>query len=106
MIEDRAKNASERAQTAEYQQRIARKQSNDKNRQQKSRLKYILGGLILKYFPELSEIAPENTQAELQEQLQDIESLLAFLSDRRDLVQQLQTDANIKFQSAREEDNV
>ncbi|OUN22901.1 hypothetical protein B5G34_05740 [Flavonifractor sp. An82] len=94
MTEERTKNASERAQAAEHQRRTAQKQANDNKRRQEDRLKYILGGLVLKYFPELSEIVPGRTQAETKEQFQHIEVLLSYLSNRRDLVQQLQADAS------------
>lgn len=94
MTEERTKNASERAQAAEHQRRTAQKQANDNKRRQEDRLKYILGGLVLKYFPELSEIVPGRTQAETKEQFQHIEVLLSYLSNRRDLIQQLQADAN------------
>lgn len=100
MIEDRTKRASERAQAAEHQQRVAQKQASDKRRQQEDRLKYILGSLVLKYFPELREIVPGNTRAETQEQFRDVEVLLTFLSNNRDLLQRLRTDVSSKIQTA------
>lgn len=99
MIEDRTKRASERAQAAEHQQRVAQKQASDKRRQQEDRLKYILGSLVLKYFPELGEIVPGNTRAETQEQFRDVEVLLTFLSNNRDLLQRLRTDVSSKIQT-------
>lgn len=105
MIEDRIKRASERAQAAEHHQRVTQKQANDKKRRQEDHRKYILGGLVLKYFPELNEIAPGNTRAKAQEQFQDVEALLAYLSDRRDVLQQLQAEASARPQLSSEEVN-
>ena len=56
------------------------------------RLKYTLGGLILKYFPELKEIVPGNTQAETQERFQPVETVLAALAGRRELIDQLRNE--------------
>lgn len=100
MIEERIKNANERTQAMERQQRAIQKQDSDKKRRQEDRLRYVLGGLVLKYFPELREIVPGNTRAETQKQFQDVEVLLVFLSNNRDLLQRLQTDASIKVQFA------
>ena len=100
MIEERMENARERIQAVEYQRRVAQKQASDSRRRQEDRLKYILGSLLLKYFPELSEIVPRSTQAETQEQFHDIEVLLAYFSNRRDLVHRLQTEARAMTQSA------
>lgn len=105
MIEDRTKRASERAQAAERHQRETQKRANDEKRRQEKRREYILGGLVLKYFPELNEIAPGNTRAKAQEQFQDVEALLAYLSDRRDLLQQLQAEASARPQLSFEEVN-
>ena len=92
MIEERIKNADERTQAMEYQRRVAQKQVSDKKRQQEDRLKYTLGGLILKYFPELKEIVPGNTQAETQERFQPVETVLAALAGRRELIDQLRNE--------------
>lgn len=94
MIEERIKNADERTQAMEYQRRVAQKQVSDKKRQQEDRLKYTLGGLILKYFPELKEIVPGNTQAETQERFQPVETVLAALADRRELIDQLRNEVS------------
>ena len=102
MIEERLKQASQRAQVAEHQHRVAQKQSNDNKCRQEKRIKYIIGGLVLKYFPKLGEIVPGRTQAEIQEQFQHIEVLLSYLSEQHDLVQKLQTDASISAQLASE----
>ena len=91
-IEERIKNADERTQAMEYQRRVAQKQVSDKKRQQENRLKYTLGGLILKYFPELKEIVPGNTQAETQERFQPVETVLAALAGRRELIDQLRNE--------------
>lgn len=96
MIEERIKNADRRTRSMEHQRRLAQKQANDNKRKQKDQLKYILGGLVLKYFPELSEIVPERTETETQERFRHIEVLLSYLSNRRDLVQQLQDNASSK----------
>ena len=93
-IEERVKNSDERTKAMDHQRRLAQKQANDSQRQQKNRLKYILGGLVLKYFPELSEIVPENTQVEIQMQFQHIEMVMAALADRRELIDQLRDEAS------------
>ena len=92
-IEERIKNADERTRAIEHQRRLAQKQANDSKRQQKNRLKYILGDLLLKYFPELSEIVPGNAQVETQMQFQYIEAVMAALADKRELIDQLREEA-------------
>lgn len=96
MIEDRTKNAERRIQDLEHRRRIAQKQANDNKRRQENLLKFFLGGLVLKYFPELSEITPGNTPEETQEKFQHVETILAALADRRDLVNLLQEEAHEK----------
>ena len=93
-IEERVKNADERTKAMEHQRRLAQKQANDSKRQQENRLKYILGGLVLKYFPELSEIIPGNAQVEIQIQFQHIETVIAALADKRELIDQLREEAS------------
>lgn len=94
MIEERIKNSNVRAQSAEKQQRVLQKQASDRQRQQENHLKYLLGGLVLKYFPKLCEIDSSETQEEMQERLQPVETILAVLAARPDLVQRLQDEAD------------
>lgn len=88
MINERLKNASQRAEKAERQQRIAQKQEDDLRRKQEERRKYILGGLILKYFPELNTIDPGKTKAETCEAFKYVDAFLQNLSSRSELVQE------------------
>ena len=106
MIEERMKHAEKRAKAAEHQRRVAQKQVQDCRNKQVNRLKYTLGGLVLKYFPALSEIETGETQAEIQKQFQPVEAVLSVLASRPDLVRSLQEEAGIRAQAILESPDV
>lgn len=95
-IEQRTQNARQRIDDSERQERRAMRQAQEAQRKNDNRRKYIIGELVLQYFPALKEIEPGNKPHEDCEQLQAFEAILAALADSPDLMQELRERANQK----------
>lgn len=93
-IEQRTQNARRRIEDSEYQERRDARQAQEAQRKNDNRRKYIIGELVLQYFPALQEIEPGNNPHEDCEQFQGLEAILAALADSSDLMQELCERAN------------
>lgn len=80
-MEERQKNASERAKQFEQQQRKTQRQTKAAQKKKDERRKFIVGELVIQYFPKLLEIDPGTTQEETQKRFQNFAVFLEVLSN-------------------------
>ena len=80
-MEERQKNASERAKQFEQQQRKTQRQTKAVQKKKDERRKFIVGELVIQYFPKLLEIDPGTTQEETQKRFQNFAVFLEVLSN-------------------------
>lgn len=92
-IEERLKKASQKAETAEKQQRIDKRNARVAERKKDQCRNYRLGELVTKYFPEAREIEPANSRAEDAVRFAEVEKFLAVLASKPDLLKELRAEA-------------
>lgn len=80
-MKERQKNASERAKQFEQQQRKTQRQTKAAQKKKDERRKFIVGELVIQYFPKLLEIDPGTTQEETQKRFQNFAVFLEVLSN-------------------------
>ena len=80
-MEERQKNASERAKQFEQQQRKTQRQTKAAQKKKDERRKFIVGELVIQYFPKLLEIDPGTTQEETQKRFQNFSAFLEVLAN-------------------------
>lgn len=80
-MEERQKNASERAKQFEQQQRKTQRQTKAAQKKKDERRKFIVGELVIQHFPKLLEIDPGTTQEETQKRFQNFSAFLEVLAN-------------------------
>lgn len=104
-IEERQKNATERITQLEQQQRKAQRQTNAAQKKKENHRKFIVGSLVIQYFPALLEIEPGTTNEENQERFKYVEAFLEALANSPHL-HELQNEASQRCETALFESNV
>ena len=102
-LQERLEIAGQKVKNIEHQQRAAEKQAKDKLRKKDDHRKYIIGGLVLKYFPDLRDIEPETTSDENKERFKHVEAFLVALAGKPEIIQELQAEADARLQLASED---
>ena len=102
-LQERLEIAGQKVKNIEHQQRAAEKQAKDKLRKKDDLRKYIIGGLVLKYFPDLRDIEPETTSDENKERFKHVEAFLVALAGKPEIIQELQAEADARLQLASED---
>lgn len=93
-IEERTQNASRRAADNEHKQRAANREARKSQEKQAQRRSYIIGRLVIEYFPELLDIEPSRSEDENRARFSHVEDFLQVLSSDYDLVQELKKRAD------------
>ena len=92
-IEERTENARQRIEESKRQERMAARQARDAQRKKDSCRKYIIGELVMQYFPALREVDVGDNQQENRERFQELEAILALLAESPELMNQLRDKA-------------
>ena len=92
-FEERLKNADERTERALQQQRVDKRIEREKLNKVNSRRSHIVGGIVCKYFPEVTEIEP-GTDEENEIRFAKIERIMKVLSDDVDLMNEIKERAD------------
>ena len=93
-IDERTENAANRAKKAEHQQRVKQKELQDAQRKREQHLKFIVGGMVCKHFPEILDIDPGRTKDENASRFAFMEAFISALANDHSLVQMLKERAN------------
>ena len=88
-IEKRTQHAQQQLEESEHRQRSAEHRIQQEQHKADSRRKYIIGELVLQYFPELRQLESAQTQAQTRQNFQPLELFLAALAGSPDVVQEL-----------------
>jgi len=83
----------ERLEQKKRQKRAQEKRDQEKSRKEDTRRKIVIGGIVLKYFPELSELAPQRSNADNDIEFASLANLLSVLATDKELVDQLKAKA-------------
>lgn len=92
-IEKRAENASRHAADNTYKQRVTERKTRKSQEKQDQQRNYIIGELVVKYFPDLVKIEPGRNSDENAARFSLVETFLQVLSSDYDLVQKLKKQA-------------
>lgn len=95
-IEKRAQDAKYKFDQSKYAERKANRQAQEEQRKMEDRIKFIIGDLVLKYFPALRQVELAQTKAQICQNLQPFELLLAALVDSPDLMEELRDRAKLR----------
>lgn len=88
------------AKTSEKLEQLKRRKKAQEQREQKkaraedTRRKIIIGGIVLKYFPELAEFHPQRNNADNNLEFAPLANFLAVLAGDKDLISRIKTQAN------------
>jgi hypothetical protein len=78
------------------QKRAQEAREKQKERATETRRKIILGGIVIKYFPQFEELQPQKTNEENNKEFESFANFLACLAEKKDLVAQLKKEAREK----------
>lgn len=92
-IEERCKNADRHIEIAERQQRIRQNSDREKQKRRDRHRLFIIGELVVKYFPTVQEYELGATDNENRAQLERLEAFLYVLSTNTDLIEALEDQA-------------
>ena len=105
-MDERVQNAEQRVEDGKHSQRLAEKAERDRQRSEDNRRKYIIGGLVLKYFPELHEIKLGANRGETQANFSQVDAVLSLLASKRELISELRDTVKSGLYNVSESDNV
>ena len=105
-MDERVQNAEQRVEDGKHSQRLAEKAERDRQRSEDNRRKYIIGGLVLKYFPELHEIKLGANRGETQANFSQVDAVLSILASKRELISELQDAVKSGLSNVPESSNV
>lgn len=88
-IEERTRNANMKIEKASHQQRLEQKAARDRKKKEDNRRKFVLGSLVLQYFPKLNDIDIGKTTAEDIKNFGQVKTCLALLANEHELVHKL-----------------
>jgi hypothetical protein len=88
-VKERTENADRKVQQSLHQQRVDKKNEKERRKKEADRRKYVIGGLIIKYFPELNNIELGATNDESDVRFEPLAVILRELAADRELVEQL-----------------
>lgn len=101
-IEERSRQAKERADQLEHQRRVDIRKERESKRKIEQRRYYAIGKLVTQYFPSVLRFEP-GTPAENAITFEPLEAFLAVLAADSELVQKLSRKAFLKSRETMEE---
>ena len=105
-MDERVQNAEKHIEDSKHRQRLAERAERDRKKKEDSRRKYIIGDLVLKYFPELREIELDTNRAKTQENFSQVDAVLSLLASKRELISELRDTVKSGLHNVSESDNV
>ena len=78
------------------QKRAMEQRGKKQERKVETRQKIIIGGIVVKYFPQLLTLQPKRTNEENDIEYTPLANFLSCLADKKDLVKQLEQEARQK----------
>lgn len=95
-LEERIVKSKAHTAKLEQQRRAEQKRERDIKKKKDQRRNYIVGELVIKYFPELMRLEPGN-KAENVDRFWQLEAVLSVIADNKELMEQLKKKAARKM---------
>ena len=91
--------AQERVEQLKRQKRAHEKREQAKTRKEDTRRKIVIGGIVLKYFPEFEALQPQHNNADNNIEFAQLANFLSALVADKDLVARLKAEAQAKTEA-------
>ena len=79
-LEERIAKSTERTERLKLQQREREKREREKQRKADERRKFIIGGIVIKHFPDISQLEPRRTTEENNIEFEPLENFFSVLA--------------------------